>query len=221
MSLLKPLFLASFHKTQTFPTTSCHTSWPLMRHNYTHSWEAFVNNAIRWSWWAPPKDRGAILVEEERDATWSETPPASQPVFCGSSLQDAPSCQAVPRASAELRGMEQPGRHLHWEGSGLVRKIRVFFHQIRVVLFALWLRYAKEWKAQFTATIGSLFFSLALVQLKDKGKGGKAALLSLYNELYSEITRWEWRTWSTVTMSSMDDACALRNNGHPSQGEDA
>lgn len=48
-------------------------------------------------------------MEEKSDATWSETPPASQPVFSGSSLQDTPSCQAVPRASAELRGMEQPG----------------------------------------------------------------------------------------------------------------
>lgn len=55
---------------------------------------------------------GALLLEEELDATWSETPPASQPVFCGSSLQDTPSCQAVPRASTELRGMEQQGRRL-------------------------------------------------------------------------------------------------------------
>lgn len=67
-----------------------------------------MNNAIRWSQWALLKDWGAgLLLEEERGATWSETPPALQPVFCGSSLQDTPSRQAVP--STELRGMEQPG----------------------------------------------------------------------------------------------------------------
>lgn len=43
--------------------------------------------------------------------------------------------------------------------------------------------------------IGFLFFSLALV-------------------------KWS-RTWSRVTMNSMDSPCALWNNGHPSQSEDA
>lgn len=52
---------------------------------------------------------GGASAEEERGATCCETPYASQPVFCGSSLQDAPSCQEAPWASAEPRDTETPG----------------------------------------------------------------------------------------------------------------
>lgn len=48
-------FPSSFGKTKTFSIASCHTK-PLMRHNYIHSCRSFANNAIRWSWWALPKD---------------------------------------------------------------------------------------------------------------------------------------------------------------------
>lgn len=86
-----------FAETKMFSIVSCHTSQPLMRHNYINSWGPFANNAIRWLLWAPLKDWGALLVEEERGATCYETPSASQPVFCGSSLQDTLPCQTEPR----------------------------------------------------------------------------------------------------------------------------
>lgn len=38
---------------------------------------------------------GAPPVGGRERAAWSETPPVLQPVFCGSSLQDASWCQTV------------------------------------------------------------------------------------------------------------------------------
>lgn len=48
-------------------------------------------------------------MEEERGVphVLRPPPPPDSSFFCGFSLQDGPSCQAVPWASTELREMEQ------------------------------------------------------------------------------------------------------------------
>lgn len=49
---------------------------------------------------------GGVEVEEEPGATCCETPSASQPVFCGSSPQDTPTCQEVPWEMTKPRDTE-------------------------------------------------------------------------------------------------------------------
>lgn len=91
----------------TFSLTSCHTSRLLMRLNYTHSWGPLTMNTIRWSLNSAEGSGGSSWSRKRRVPHGLKTPPALQPVFYSSSLQDTPACQAVP--PTKLRGMEQPG----------------------------------------------------------------------------------------------------------------
>lgn len=122
-----------------------------------------------------------------------KTPPALPPVFYGSSLQDAPACQAVP--PTKLRGMEQPGSAESDTGLLLVYDLSFILNQKGVVFYLSHGLKRESLKSCYKLTISSLFSSPAPVE--------------------------GCRTWTTVTMSSMDDPHALRNNGHPSKSENA
>lgn len=70
---------------------------------------------------------GSSWCRKRRIPHGLKTPPALQPVFYSSSLQDAPACQAVP--PTKLRGMEQPASAESDTGLLLVHDLSFIFNK--------------------------------------------------------------------------------------------